>query len=158
MVLSLYWFASLFIIKCAHKKIWESHSDCSERSENSLDRQTYQKKDAHSVSLWQTRTRLETFRAVNTNMFFFFWSSVPEGKDERSYRERHFTIWCLNCHSVSKPFLRWPNTNTVVYLGVCITRHWTQHLILLICTSCHHSLLKIRGGNQRLTPSHTETN
>ncbi len=44
--------------------------------------------------LWQTSTRLETFRAVNTNSFFLWGPSVSEGRiKEVRERERHFA--CL---------------------------------------------------------------
>ncbi len=129
-------FQVIGLLACSSLRV-NKKKDCTERLENCLDGKTSQKEDAHSASLWQTSTRLETFRAVNTNMFLFV---VSEGRiKEVRERERHFAACCLNCHSVSKPFLRWPNANKVVYLRVRITRHRTQHLILLICTSCHHS-------------------
>ncbi len=131
------WFACLFVIRVNKKKRlhWEVRKLPWWKD--------FSKEDAHSALPLQTSTRLETFRAVNTNMFFCEGRRCPEGRiKEVRERERHFAAWCLNCHSVSKPFLRWPNANKVVYLRVCITRHRTQHLILLICTSCHHSQLK----------------
>lgn len=120
MVVSLYWSTGLFIIKCAHKKS-EKTIQIAQRGQKTplTDRLIKRRMLTQCPSGRHAQDQKHSELSLQ---IWFFWSSVPEGKDERSYRERHFTVWYLNCHGVSKPFLRWPNTNTVVYLGVCINK------------------------------------